>query len=78
MAPERARPGANPQVRHRVQGAYGEVGLGRLIREGLEQTAAYMDRCGAEAGHLVIFDLRPGASWEERLFRKDRSQARVP
>ena len=47
------------------------VGLERLIREGLEQTAAYMDRCGAEAGHLVILDLRPGVSWEERLFRKD-------
>ena len=46
------------------------VGLERLIGEGLEQTAAYMDRCGAEAGHLVIFDLRPGLSWEERLYCK--------
>ena len=46
-------------------------GLERLIRVGLEQTAAYMDRCGAESGHLVIFDLRPDQSWEERLFRKD-------
>ena len=48
-----------------------KVGLDRLIREGLEQTAAYMDRCGAESGHVVIFDLRPGQSWEERAFRKD-------
>ncbi len=48
-----------------------KVGLDRLIREGLEQTAAYMDRCGAESGHVVIFDLRPGQSWEERVFRKD-------
>ncbi len=47
------------------------VGLDRLIREGLEQTAAYMDGCGAESGHLVIFDLRPGQPWEERLYRKD-------
>ena len=47
------------------------VGLDRLIREGLEQTAAYMDVCGAESGHLVIFDLRPGQSWKERLFHKD-------
>ena len=47
-----------------------KVGLERLIRVGLEQTAAYMDRCGAESGHLVIFDLRPDQSWEERLFRK--------
>ena len=47
------------------------VGLERLIREGLEQTSAYMDSCGAEAGHFVIFDLRPSVSWEKRLFRKD-------
>ncbi len=47
-----------------------KVGLDRLLREGLEQTAAYMDGCGAESGHLVIFDLRPGQAWEERAFRK--------
>lgn len=38
------------------------VGLERLIREGREQTAGYMDRCGAQAGHLVIFDLRSDRS----------------
>lgn len=54
------------------------VGLDRLIREGLEQTAAYMDGCGAESGHLVIFDLRPGQSWEERLFRKDPEPGENP
>ena len=48
-----------------------KAGLERLVREGLEQTAAYMDRAGAESGHLVIFDLRPGLSWEQRLYRKD-------
>ena len=48
-----------------------KTGLDRLIREGLEQTATYMDRVGAESGHLVIFDLRPGVPWEERLYRKD-------
>ena len=47
------------------------AGLDRLVREGLEQTAAYMDRVGAKSGHLVIFDLRPGLSWEQRLYRKD-------
>ncbi|MYC68874.1 MAG: ATP-binding protein [Acidobacteriia bacterium] len=54
------------------------VGLERLIREGREQTAAYMDKCGAEAGHLVIFDLRPGLSWEERLFQKDPKPGESP
>jgi hypothetical protein len=48
-----------------------KTGLDRLIREGLEQTATYMDRVGAESGHLVIFDLRPGVPWEQRLYRKD-------
>ncbi len=43
----------------------------RQVREGLEQTAAYMDRCGAESGHLVVFDTRSGRSWEERLYRRD-------
>ena len=55
-----------------------KVGLERLVREGREQTAAYMDRCGAESGHLVIFDLRPGQSWEERLFRKDPAAGGSP
>ena len=49
----------------------GKTGLDRLIREGREHLATYMDGCGAEAGHLVIFDLREGQSWEERLYRKD-------
>ncbi len=46
-------------------------GLQRVIREGLQQTAWYMDRCGAQSGHLVVFDMRPGRSWEERVFRRD-------
>ena len=45
----------------------------QTIAEGLEQTADYMDRCGAEEGHLVIFDRTPEKSWEERIFRKERS-----
>ena len=30
-------------------------GLERTVREGVEQTRGYMDRCGAEAGHLIVF-----------------------
>ena len=44
--------------------------LERTIREGLEQTRAYMDRCGAAEGHLVIFDRTPGKEWREKLFRR--------
>lgn len=31
-------------------------GLERTVREGVEQTRGYMDRCGAESGHLIVFD----------------------
>ena len=48
-------------------------GLERAIAEGLAQTAAYMDRCDAEAGHLVVFDRRAGRSWEETVFRREES-----
>ena len=44
--------------------------LERTIREGLAQTHAYMDRCGAVEGHLVIFDRTPGKEWQEKLFRR--------
>ena len=47
--------------------------LERTIADGVEQTAGYMDRCGAEAGHLVVFDRREGRSWEEKIFRQSRS-----
>ena len=44
--------------------------LERTISEGLEQTAAYMDRCAAAAGHLVIIDRAPGKSWDEKVFHR--------
>ena len=43
-------------------------GLEQTIAEGLEQTSEYMDRCDAEAGHLVIFDRREGRSWADKIF----------
>ena len=48
-------------------------GRARTIAEGLEQTAAYMDTSGADAGHLVVFDMREGRSWGERVFREERA-----
>jgi hypothetical protein len=47
--------------------------LAETIAAGLEQTWAYMDRSGAEAGHLVIFDRTPGRSWEEKLFVREEA-----
>ena len=51
-------------------------GLQRTIDEGVEQTAGYMARCAAEAGHLVVFDRDEGRSWDEKVFRRrERSEA---
>ena len=47
--------------------------LERTVREGVEQTAGYMDRCAAQAGHLVVFDRRPDRQWDEKIFRRDES-----
>ena len=48
-------------------------GLERTIREGVEQTRGYMDRCGAESGHMVVFDRSPSRTWEEKIFRREES-----
>ena len=44
--------------------------LGQTLAAGLEQTWDYLDRCGAEEGHLVIFDRTVGKPWEEKLFQR--------
>ena len=49
-----------------------------VIRQGREQTARYMDRCGAETGHLLVFDMREGRSWKERMFREDPQPGSAP
>ena len=54
-------------------------GLERTVAEGVEQTAGYMTRCAAEAGHLVVIDQRDGRSWDEKVFhRQRRSEAGAP
>ncbi len=47
--------------------------LKRTIQLGLEQTWGYMDRCGADDGHLVIFDRDTEKSWEEKVFMQDET-----
>ena len=42
--------------------------LDQTIADGLDQTEDYMDRCDAEAGHLVIFDRREDRRWEDKVF----------
>jgi len=45
--------------------------LERTVAEGLEQTSAYMDRCGADEGHLVIFDRSKEKNWDEKIFQRE-------
>ena len=49
-----------------------------IIKQGLRQTARYMDLCGTAAGHLVVFDLRSGRSWAERIHRLERTWQDTP
>ena len=52
--------------------------LERTVAEGMKQTRAYVDRCGAEAGHLIVFDRAPERSWEEKIFRRAPSADGAP
>ena len=52
-------------------------GLDEVIRRGAAQTAAYMDRCRASEGHLVVFDTDDRKSRDERIFRREASVRRT-
>ncbi|MEM6699530.1 MAG: ATP-binding protein, partial [Bacteroidota bacterium] len=45
--------------------------LKKTIEEGIVQTKAYMDKCGAKEGHLLLFDRRENVSWEEKIWQKE-------
>ena len=53
-------------------------GLEQTIRDGVEQTRAYLQRCAAAEGHLVIFDRRPERTWEAKIFRRDETNGGAP
>ena len=44
-----------------------------VIEKGLEQTRGYMDKCGTDEGYLLVFDRAPGKTWEEKIFKQDRT-----
>ena len=44
--------------------------IASTIHDGVEQTVRYMDRCGAESGHLVVFDRREDRSWDDKVFHR--------
>ena len=44
------------------------------IEKGLQQTVEYMDKCGGtiNEGHFILFDRRPGISWDEKIWHEAR------
>ncbi len=44
-------------------------GLDKTVRDGVLQTGAYMDRCAAAEGHLVVFDRGEG-DWASKIFHR--------
>lgn len=52
--------------------------LETAIEKGLEQTRQYMDKCGTREGYLLIFNRTPGLSWEEKIFKQEKSFNGVP
>jgi len=52
--------------------------LETVIEKGLEQTRGYMDKCGTDEGYLLVFDRDPGKTWEEKIFKQDRTFKNTP
>jgi hypothetical protein len=44
--------------------------LASILAQGLEQTADYADKVGADETHLVIFHRDPAVSWDERVWHR--------
>jgi hypothetical protein len=52
--------------------------LDATLAQGLAQTWAYADRCGAAEAHLVIFDRTPAKPWDAKIFRRDEVYRGTP
>jgi type II secretory pathway predicted ATPase ExeA len=42
----------------------------KTLKEGVEQTARYMDTCGCTEGWLTIFDRRPDRKWDDKIYMR--------
>ncbi|TAN52451.1 MAG: ATP-binding protein, partial [Methylococcaceae bacterium] len=49
--------------------------LQQTLAQGLPQTADYADRCGAAEAHLLIFDRRSDACWDEKIWQRTETHA---
>ena len=62
-------PGGEQRVAIELKVGQGDVE--RIIATALPQTWEYMDKSGAEEGHLVVFDRTPGRPWGEKDLRRE-------
>ena len=69
-----------PALRYVIECKVARPGRGfeSVVSEGMRQAGAYMDLSGAKSAHVVVFDLRPGRSWEARVFRRDPQRGDPP
>ena len=52
--------------------------LETIIAKGLEQTAEYAWRVGADEAHLLIFDRDSELTWDEKIWRRDEAFGDLP
>jgi len=45
--------------------------LETIVSRGVAQLAGYLETLGLNHGWLVVFDVRPGRSWDERLWQRE-------
>ena len=62
-----------PPRRYVIECKVVHKGLEATIREGVEQTLDYMDRCNGASGHLVVFDRDEAKPWKEKIFRREET-----
>ena len=78
VVPAKAGEAAQPARRMVIECKVVRRSRDETIRDGLEQTRAYMDRCAAAEGHLVLFDRRAGAAWSDKVFRRTETAGGPP
>ncbi len=47
------------------------VSLETVREEGIDQLCGYLDQLGLAEGWMIVFDQRPGRTWEQRLWREE-------
>jgi hypothetical protein len=52
--------------------------LETVVDRGVAQLGRYLDTVGLEQGWLIVFDVRPNRSWEDRLWTEQRSAGGKP